>query len=301
MPSKKTPPNLAFNKDVAKMFRRFAELMQGQDGNPFRINAYLRAAGTLESLDADVREMLRHGGIEKLIELPGIGRGLASSIDEIARTGKLSQLDRLEGTTTPEQLFQTIPGIGPGLSRTIHDSLDIDTLEALEVAAHDGSLEAVPGIGRRRSAAVSAALASILNRPRSRIQNFGPNPAVAMVLDVDREYRDKARRGMLRKIAPRRFNPDNQAWLPVLHTVRESWRFTALYSNTARAHELGRSTDWVVIYFYDDDHQEGQCTVVTETHGPMRGRRVVRGRESECLAWYSQADTKPPATQEAAR
>jgi hypothetical protein len=55
-----------------------------------------------------------------------------------------------------------------------------------------------------------------------------------------------------------------------------------LFSNTARAHDLGRTHDWVVIYFYDDDHRESQCTVVTETHGPMTGKRVVRGREAEC-------------------
>jgi putative hydrolase len=37
----------------------------------------------------------------------------------------------------------------------------------------------------------------------------------------------------------------------------------------------------VVVYYYDGDHNEGQCTVVTETAGPRRGARVVRGRESE--------------------
>jgi hypothetical protein len=60
-----------------------------------------------------------------------------------------------------------------------------------------------------------------------------------------------------------------------------------LYSNTAQAHQLGRTRDWVVLYFYDDEHTEGQHTVVTETHGPLAGRRVVRGREAECRAHYS--------------
>ncbi len=70
--------------------------------------------------------------------------------------------------------------------------------------------------------------------------------------------------------------------MPILHAEREGWHFTALFSNTARAHDLGRTHDWVVIYFYDDDHREDQCTVVTEAHGPMTGERVVRGREAEC-------------------
>ena len=52
-------------------------------------------------------------------------------------------------------------------------------------------------------------------------------------------------------------------------------------SNSARAHDLGRTQDWVVIYYERDGHEE-QATAVTETHGPLAGRRVVRGREAEC-------------------
>jgi putative hydrolase len=42
----------------------------------------------------------------------------------------------------------------------------------------------------------------------------------------------------------------------------------------------------VVIYFYDGDHRERQRTVVTETHGPLEGRRVVRGSEADCGEHY---------------
>jgi hypothetical protein len=61
---------------------------------------------------------------------------------------------------------------------------------------------------------------------------------------------------------------------------------TALFSNTALAHELGRTHDWVVIYFGRDGGPEHQRTVVTETRGPLEGRRVVRGREGECREHY---------------
>lgn len=107
-------------------------------------------------------------------------------------------------------------------------------------------------------------------------------PSVATLLEVDGEYRKKAKAGDLPRIAPKRFNPEGRAWLAVLHADREGWHFTALFSNTARAHELMRTNDWVVLYFYGSDHREGQCTVVTETRGPLEGRRVVRGREAEC-------------------
>jgi hypothetical protein len=111
-------------------------------------------------------------------------------------------------------------------------------------------------------------------------------PSVETVLDVDREYRTAASAGTLPRIAPRRFNPNGEAWLPVLHTRRGDWHFTALFSNTARAHELGRVRDWVVVYAEDKDHAERQYTVVTATAGPLAGRRVVRGREAECRAWH---------------
>jgi putative hydrolase len=108
---------------------------------------------------------------------------------------------------------------------------------------------------------------------------------VETILDVDREYRTQAEAGKLPTVAPRRFNRDGKAWLPILHTDRDGWHFTVLFSNTARAHELGRTNDWVVAYFYDGDHREGQCTIVTETRGHLKGRRVVRGREAECAAY----------------
>jgi len=69
----------------------------------------------------------------------------------------------------------------------------------------------------------------------------------------------------------------------VLHTEREGRSFTALFSNTARAHELGLERDWVILYHERDGHED-QCTVVTERHGPLAGRRVVRGREGKCAA-----------------
>jgi putative hydrolase len=273
-----------FNLEAASILRKCAEVLRQQAANPFRINAYIRAAQTLESLQQDARDILRDEGVAGLVALPAIGQGLAASIDEIARTGRLAQLDRLRGETPPENLFRTVPGIGPKLAHAIYDALHVDTLEALELAAHDGRLSAVPGIGPRRAAAIQAGLAALLGRSRSRQQETQESPPVEMLLDVDREYRHSAAAGQLPKIAPKRFNPAGLAWLPILHTDRGKWHFTALFSNTARAHELGRTDDWVVVWFYNDDHQEGQNTIVTETNGPMTGERVVRGREAECRA-----------------
>ncbi len=111
-------------------------------------------------------------------------------------------------------------------------------------------------------------------------------PEVGLLLQVDHEYREGARAGGLPRIAPRRYNPEHEAWLPVLHARRDAWHFTALFSNTDRAHELHRVGDWVVVFFDDGEGRRGQATVVTERRGALTGRRVVRGREPECMRHY---------------
>ena len=223
--------------------------------------------------------------------LPSVGRGIASALLEMTRTGRWIQLERLRGSADPVQLLTSVPGLGHRLAERIHEELHVDTLEGLELAAHDGRLESVPGVGPRRAAAIRASLQAMLSRSRPRRPvasgSAAHEPPVPMLLDVDREYRERAAAGTLPTIAPRRFNPSGEAWLPVLHTVREGWHFTVLFSNTAQAHQLGRTRDWVVVYFYDQEHTEGQHTVVSETHGPLAGRRVVRGREVECRSCYT--------------
>lgn len=283
------PQGTEENQCIAEQLREAADLLQAQGANPFRVNAYRRAAQTIARQERPVRELFEAQGRAGLDSLPGIGRGISGAIAEMLLTGTWSQLARLRGDAQPEQLFRAVPGIGPALARAIHETLQVDTLEALEAAAHDGRLLTVPGVGARRAAAIRAALSSMLGRRIARAARpaSAAAPPVATILEIDREYREKAAAGKLPTIAPKRFNPKGEAWLPVLHARRGGWHFTALYSNTATAHRLGRTRDWVVIYFYDGEHAEGQHTVVTETRGPLAGRRVVRGREAECRAWYA--------------
>jgi putative hydrolase len=280
------------NHLVADKLREAAAILGEQQANPFRVRAYRRAAETLESLEADVREIVERDGVAGLEALPGIGPGIAAAVNELVRTGRWSQLERLRGTLDPERLFRSVPGVGPALARRIHETLQIDTLEALEISAHDGRLASVPGIGPRRAAMIRTQLAAMLGRARAGPRPAAAEPPVEALLDVDGEYRKKAAEGRLPTIAPRRFNPAGEAWLPVLHTERDAWRFTVLFSNTALAHKLRRTRDWVVVYFHTDTRPEGQRTVVTETRGPLAGERVIRGREAECRAYYASRSGK---------
>ena len=276
----------AHNETIAGKLREMADVLEQQQADGFRVAAYRRAAATVETLTSSIEDIAHADGLSGLMALPAIGRGIALAIMEMLSTGRWSQLERLRGSLQPEQLFQTLPGIGPELAARIHGELHIDTLEALELAAHDGRLASVPGLGHRRVAGIRAALTERLGSQRIRVLLQAKAPPVALLLDVDREYREKTEAGSLRLIAPKRFNPTGEAWLPVFHTARGHWRFTALFSNTRKAHELGKTKDWVVIYAYRDTEPESQSTIVTEKRGSLSGRRVVRGREEECGLYY---------------
>ena len=296
------------NDDIADVLERVGELLEAQDANPFRIQAYRRAARVVEQTAERIAALADQDSAAPLEALPGVGTSIAASIREYVHTGRLALLDRLEGQVSPEGLFTTIPGVGDDLARRIHRDLHIDTLEELEVAAHNGRLQSLPGIGRRRAQSIRDSVTMLLNRSsrrrarqrrslrHARHDSIPEHPPVDTVLGIDREYRQRARSGHLKTVTPRRFNPDGRIRLPIMHTQRRGWEFTALFSNTARAHDLGKTRDWVVIYFEQNGHED-QNTVVTEYSGPLSGKRVVRGREQECARYYAQSEQSPATTQ----
>ncbi len=279
--------NKPTNRNIAAVMDQIAGLLEIQHANPFRVRAYRSGAKFVRNMKEPLADLVKSGDGQALQTMPHIGEGLARLIEEYVKTGKSGLLLRLQGEVSPEDVFGQVPGIGKELGERIARKLDVKTLEELEQAAHDGRLAGIRGFGRRRVEAIRMSLAGMLSGfARRRIakekKDVPEQPPVALLLAADAEYRRKAAAGTLKKITPKRFNPKQQAWLPVLHTEKDGWSFTALFSNTARAHELGKTHDWVIV-FYERDKYDGQATVVTETSGPLAGKRVVRGREQECI------------------
>lgn len=286
------------NEAIAEALEKLGLLLDERGENPHRVKAYLTAAESVRHTERPLAELLREGGIKALKALPGIGDSIALRIAGYLETGRLQLMEQIRQEYSPEMVFTRVTGIGPELARRIHDELGVETLEELEMAAYDGRLEKVAGFGARRIQAIRTQLNTMLSRAARRhlrrLRHAARQsdtrrsllPTVDDLLNVDLEYRARAERNQLPKVAPRRFNPTGEAWLPILHTQRGAWLYTALYSNTPTAHELGKTHDWVVLYF-ERDGREYPCTVVTETRGPLKGRRVVRGREAECLAYYN--------------
>lgn len=285
------------NETIAQALEELAARLEERGANPHRVQAYRHAADTVRHTDRPIADLVEDDGLQALRDLPGVGDSLSRRIAGFLKTGRLELLDELRAAFTPEDVFGHLPGIGPKLARHLHEALGVETLEELEMAAHDGRLEQVEGFGPGRVRALRTQLDAILSQqsrergrrydiraPQRRVEE----PPVGLLLSVDREYRERAAGGTLRRIAPRRFNPEGEAWLPVLHTSRGGWLCTALFSNSGRAHQLGRTHDWVVLRI-ERGGDELQYTVVTETRGDLEGRRVVRGREAECRSLYRPA------------
>ena len=264
------------NVQVADRLDEAAQLLEQQKANPFRVQAYRNAASTIRELPRSVMEILHEEGLDGLDRLPTIGPALARAINAIVYTGRLPMLDRLRGESDPIAVLASVPGIGRKLAERLHEELDIETLEELETAAHDGWLAQAAGFGEKRVAGVRDALATRLGRRREpRPGHAGDRPTVDELLGVDREYREASAAGRLHTIAPRRFNPGRRAWLPVMHTWRGGRHYTALFSNTARAPRqlAARTIGWCSTSMAA---MASGNTVVTATTGPLKGRRVVR-------------------------
>jgi D-alanyl-D-alanine dipeptidase len=277
------------NEEIATVLERISSLLETQGADPFRVRAYRSAANTVRRHPESVAALAED--LEALDRLPNIGTSIGRTIAQFVRTGHARILDKLEGQVSPEDQFTRVPGIGEVLAREIHQKLKVETLEELEAAAHDGRLARLHGMGPRRVLAVRNALDNLLRSRRLHKHTTPPaaihEPTVAALLDIDALYRRKADARELHLIAPKRFNPERKAWLPIMHAEEEGWHFTALFSNTERAHSLGKTLDWVVL-IYERDGEHGQSTVISEPRGPLKGKRVVRGREEESMAFYEQ-------------
>ena len=145
------------NADIAAVFEEIAELLEIQSANPFRVRAYRNAARTVGEFGQDLAALVRNG--EKLPKIAGIGDDLARKIHEIAETGKCTLLERLhkELPAAVTELLK-IPGLGPKRVRALYDELHIQDIAALETAAKEGQIRALPGFGEKTEQRILQAL-----------------------------------------------------------------------------------------------------------------------------------------------
>jgi len=150
----------ADNAEIAELFNRYADLLEIQDANPFRVRAYRNAARVVAGSSRGMAELVAED--RDLDELPGIGKDLAAKIEVIVHTGKLPQLEQLQ-KRIPRALSELmgLPGLGPKRVKLLFRELNIRGFEDLKRASSSGKLGELPGFGAKTVARI---LASLENR-----------------------------------------------------------------------------------------------------------------------------------------
>ncbi len=123
------------NQQLAEIFYEIAAYLEMEEV-AFKPYAYQRAALTLETLEEDIEEIYKKGGVKALEELPGIGENIALKIKEYLKTGKIKYYERLK-KKTPIDLAEitAVEGLGPKKAKVLYQKLGIKNLKDLEKAA----------------------------------------------------------------------------------------------------------------------------------------------------------------------
>ena len=150
------------NLEIAELLRKIAASYEIQGENRFRIIAYERAADSIEHLTSEVKD---YWDDNKLDEIPGVGGGIGSNLDELFRTGKSKHWEHVLGQV-PLAVFPLllVPGIGPKKAYTLVTSLklksDKTVIADLEKAAKTNKIAELEGFGAQSQSVILGAIAT---------------------------------------------------------------------------------------------------------------------------------------------
>ncbi|MHB1022025.1 MAG: DNA polymerase/3'-5' exonuclease PolX [Acidobacteriaceae bacterium] len=140
------------NQAIANLLEETASLLEISGADSFRIRSYRRAAEAVEQSTQQMSEIVAgENAMKRLLEIPGIGKGMAANIEEMERTGKLAAREELLSQYTPSILeLLKLPGMGPKTVALLWDAQKIGDVDALETAAKAGQLDGLPRFGKKQ-------------------------------------------------------------------------------------------------------------------------------------------------------
>lgn len=135
------------NVQIAKILSQYADLLDIQGENPFRVRSYRKAAQGVESLSRPIADLVQEK--EDLTTLPGIGDSMAEHLIEIVRKGTLSDLKKLE-KKVPGSLatVMRLENVGPKKAKQLYEDLGVTSITKLRKALNSGKVEQLHGFGK---------------------------------------------------------------------------------------------------------------------------------------------------------
>ena len=150
------------NKQIAAILHTLSDFMEIKGENVFKVNAYRRAARTIENSRFQIAEEL-----DRLPELPGIGKGTAEVIREIVASGTSCYLEELKAELPQElPLLLKLPGLGPKSIHALYQKLSVTNLDELKQAAEKKQVQTLPGFGPKKEKNILEAIEQFKKRPQ---------------------------------------------------------------------------------------------------------------------------------------
>jgi DNA polymerase (family 10) len=170
------------NQEIADIFTAMADMLDIQGEGYHRIMAYRRAAENVAALGQPIEEVWQAGELEAI---PGIGKTLAAKIDEWLRTGHLQAYEKLQAEVPAGvvEMLQ-VPDVGPKKAALFWKELGITTVEALEVAAREERLRALPGMAAKSEQKVLAGIEALKRRSGRTLLGLAWPLAYAMLAEL---------------------------------------------------------------------------------------------------------------------
>lgn len=137
------------NKEIAKVLYEMSVLYE-MEGVLFKPRAYEKAALGVESLDKEIEEVYKEGGTKALMEIPGVGKGIAEHFIEFLEKGHFKEYERLK-KKVPVDITElaAVEGVGPRMIKVLWENLKIRNLTDLEKAARAGKIKKLPRFGEK--------------------------------------------------------------------------------------------------------------------------------------------------------
>jgi DNA polymerase (family 10) len=178
------------NAELARVFREIGDMLEIMGEVVYKSVAYRRVADAIERYPADVAALYRRGTPPKIA---GAGPAISTKLAELAETGELAYHHKLRAQV-PDGLLEMlrVPGVGPRTVKLLHETLGIDSLDALRAAAAGGSLRGVKGLSERTEENVLAGIAR-LERTDGRLLLHEADALVGSLIDRLREVRGVVR------------------------------------------------------------------------------------------------------------
>lgn len=141
------------NAEIARVLQHFADLLDINGGNQFRIRAYRDAARSVNTFPRSMESALQEG--EDLTELHGIGEDMQEHIRDIIETGTMPQYQELT-EKIPESLIEvmSLEGMGPKRTAQLYHELGVSDLDELQQAAEAGEVAALDGFGEKTQTSI---------------------------------------------------------------------------------------------------------------------------------------------------